>query len=175
MNDGMAFDPILILSRILRRTATHLGTSHGFIGVSDSVHHGVFIELGIGMGENYLGHLIQPHEGVTGAVLRTGHPHLITQYQQWEQKYQGILPRNQSRIGTVAGAPVVVQNAIVAVLVFLFEVEGLLNESEILEQVRQAGEHAGAVLSDLSTLNPLPPLIMLPPDTPMDLPSGAGL
>jgi hypothetical protein len=162
VNGSNTYHAGLVLAMILKRTAAQMQTQHGFVGIIDIVHNGVLVEFGIGMGEYYIGDLISPYGGMTKRVLQTKTCQLITNYQTWSGRFQDIWYPRQDEIGSVAAAPVILHNSIVAILVFILEKSDLQNEAEIFEQLRQVSDHASAVLSDLDKVAPYPPLLIMP-------------
>lgn len=149
MSDMTNYDPILVLSAILRRNASQIQTHHGFVCLVNRNGKEAVVEYGMGLGENYVGCQVHPDEGVTGYILRSGYPQVIPHYQEWNGRFRGILAKNVPMVGTVAGTPVYVDNKIVAVLVFIFEAQELHTDMDLCAWLYQVGENAGNALNAL--------------------------
>lgn len=164
MNGSNTYHAGLVLAMILKRTAAQMQIRHGFVGIIDIVQNGVFVEFGIGIGEYYIGDLISPYGGVTARVLQSKTSQLITNYQSWSGRVEDSWYPRQDAIGSIAAAPVILHNSIVAILVFISEEAEPANEAQIYEHLKQVSDHASAVLSDLDKVNPYPPLLIMPAD-----------
>lgn len=158
MSISFAYDPVLVLSGILKRNAAHLQTPHAFLAMVNPDHDTVTIEYGMGIGENYIGRQLSPSEGVTGQILATNTPHIISHYQEWQGKFRGILPKNQSHVGAVMGTPVRINGLLTAILVFILESPDLCPETDYNSWLTQVGNHATTILADLNTALPTPSL-----------------
>lgn len=151
MNHFVSYDPVLLLSAILKRNATQLETPHGFIALVNPDRDSVTVEYGLGLGENYVGHILKASEGVTGCVLMSNKPCLVTNYLEWSGQFRGILPKNQPQIGAVAGTPVFAGGQLIAILSFVFEQATFCNETEMMTWLESLSESASAMLAQMET------------------------
>ncbi len=162
MSELFSYDPVLVLSAILQRNANHVKTPHGFVGMVNAARDEVTVEYGMGVGENYIGYHITAKDGVAGHVLSTGTPKVVTHYNDWDGKFRGVLPKNTQMIGMVAGTPVRLDGALVAVLVFIFESAEPCEGQDVygwLHQVSENASHALQSLGNTTTDNPPAPMI----------------
>jgi hypothetical protein len=143
------YDPVLVLSNILRRSAAQAETPHGFVALVNPGQETATIEFGIGLGENYVGRTIHGYEGVTGYVLATQTPCVVPHYREWDNQFRGILSKNQAQIGTVAGTPILSEGKVVAILLFIFESPTLCPERNIVEWLQQVSRNAGSILVNM--------------------------
>lgn len=167
MSELFGYDPVLVLSSILKRSASQVQTPHGFVGLVNPTRDGVMIEYGIGVGENYVGQQVGAFDGMAGYLLRTEKAHLVSNYQNWDEQFRGIQPKNRPMVGTVGGAPVIIDDTLVGVLVFIFEARELDSETDILAWLQQVSENASQALSRFES--PMPSdssSEMMPPPIP---------
>jgi hypothetical protein len=151
MSGTATFDPALVLSSILRRNATVMNTTHGFVALVDPDSDCMTIEYGMGLAENYVGRQLSEQDGVAWNVYTTGSTFKVSHYGDWEGKFRGILPKNRDQIGSVAGAPAIVNGTVRAVLVFIFESEELADERTLGQLLAQVTDSASSVLGQLET------------------------
>lgn len=167
MSDYFGYDPVLVLSAILKRSASQVQTPHGFVGLVNPTRDSIIVEYGMGLGENYVGCQLRPEEGVAGYILRTGYPQVIPHYQRWDGQYRGVLPKNKPSVGMVAGTPVWVQNQVMAVLTFIFEAEEPAEGTDLCAWLYQVGENASHAMNAFGTNTPSDTSSeMMPPPIP---------
>lgn len=121
MNDADTFDPVLLLSRLVRRHAFNFATPHACVLLVNPGHDDFTIEYGMGVMEPYVGRIIQKDDGTAGYVLSTNQPQYIPNYLEWARQYKRLIPETRNRFAGVAGTPVYRDGAIWAILSFIWE------------------------------------------------------
>lgn len=121
MNDADTFDPVLLLSRLVRRHAFNFATPHACVLLVNPGHEDFTIEYGMGVMEPYVGRIIQKDDGTAGYVLSTNQPQYIPNYLEWARQYKRLIPETRDRFAGVAGTPVYRNGKIWAILSFIWE------------------------------------------------------
>lgn len=163
MHDTDTFDPVLVLSRLIRKYAFNLATSNACVLLMNSGHHSLTIEYGMGVMEPYVGRIIQSDDGVAGHVLSTNQPQFIPDYLQWAQKYKRLIADTSNRFKGVAGTPVYRDGEIWAILSFIWENVDSAKAAQVMATLVEISETATQLIARLEeNQNPTPYLPPLP-------------
>lgn len=165
MSDDDTFDPVLVLSRLLRKHAFNLYAPHACLLLINPGQANLTIEYGMGIMEPYVGRIIQNSDGVAGHVLSTNQPHFIPDYLQWAKRYNRLIPDTQTRFNAVAGTPVYRNGELWAILSFIWEDGSALQPEAMLAALTEIGNAATNLIARLADIpnNDLAPLPMPKP------------
>ncbi len=94
-------DSTLMLETILTRATALLGTTHGYIYLTEPDGQSLVISHGSGIFEAMTGHRMSVHEGLGGHVFRTGNPLAVGDYDVYPDR-SATMP---SGLGSVVGVP----------------------------------------------------------------------
>jgi hypothetical protein len=160
MSDTDSFDPVLVLSRLLRRHAAALNAPHACVLLINPHVNSLTIEYGVGVMEPYVGRIIQADDGVAGYVLSTRKAQFISDYLNWQKQYQRLIPETRERIQAVAGTPVYREGRVWAILSFIWEGGTPLDAFVIQRALEEISANASALINHLES-------VILPPDLPI--------
>jgi hypothetical protein len=160
MSDTDSFDPVLVLSRLLRRHAAAINAPHACVLLINPYVNSLTIEYGVGVMEPYVGRIIQADDGVAGYVLSTKKAQFINDYLHWQKQYQRLIPETRERFQAVAGTPVYRNGNVWAILSFIWEEEAPLDAPLMQRVLEEISTNASALINHLES-------VVLPPDLPL--------
>jgi diguanylate cyclase (GGDEF)-like protein len=102
-----------LLEMIIARATALLGTPHGFINLLDPDGSVFIIRVGTGLFSDFIGLRMQPGEGLSGAVVASGEPVAIDDYDQWSGRSPSL---PTATFGSVVGVPLLAGGRAVGVL-----------------------------------------------------------
>jgi hypothetical protein len=166
MSDDSTFDPILLLSRLLRRQAFDLAASNACVLLINPDGTSLTIEYGMGVMEPYVGRIIQSDDGVAGYVLSTNQPQLISDYRAWARHYRRLIPDTIEAFNVVAGTPVYRHGELWAILSFIWASIDPAQEATIVNRLHEISTNATALVTRLeeapTEAEPSFPIVPLP-------------
>ncbi len=157
MQDTDTFDPILVLSRLVRRYAFQFATSSACVLLMNPGESHLTIEYAMGVMEPYAGRIIQATDGVAGLVLTSHAPHFISDYLHWTNQYQRLTVDTREQIRAVAGTPVFRNGAVWAILSFVWKSPNPAPDADIMATLSEISTAATDLIARMdSTFDPLP-------------------
>ncbi len=107
-----------LLHDILNRAAALVGTTNGYIYLTDATQQNMVMRVGIGAYADLVGTSIQPGAGISGRVWQTGEPLVINDYRLWEGRLQVF---QNSILHAAVGLPLKTNDRTVGVIGLAFD------------------------------------------------------
>lgn len=119
-----------LLESILKRACDLMDTEHGVIDLVLPDDSALRQDVGSGTLAKYNGALTHKHEGVSGAVWRSGQPKVVQDYRSWDQSLPEFA---DAGFDAVMGVPLIVGESVIGVLAVSYIEQ---NRTFTIEQVR---------------------------------------
>ena len=90
-----------LLQDIVTRAGQLLGTSHGFVFLLEPGEDEIEQKVGVGVFAETIGNRLKKGEGVSGQILKSGEPIMITDYNAWEFRASSYLTLKNMAVAAV--------------------------------------------------------------------------
>jgi signal transduction histidine kinase len=136
-----------LLEALIERAGQLLGTSHGYIYLTDPTEAEIQRKMGVGMFGESIGYALKRGEGVAGEVWQTGAPLVVNDYHSWEGRPRDV--RYTVPIGAIMAVPLKSGDKTMGVLGMAYDADAkqTFGEDEV-ELLQRFGE-----LASLSLVN----------------------
>ncbi|MBC8505713.1 MAG: GAF domain-containing protein [Anaerolineales bacterium] len=129
-----------LLENIVTRAAQLMDTSAGFLDLYDPDLGELLPRVGIGALLESLNHIVEPGEGIAGAVWETGQPMIIDNYDHWKGRVDKF---STQVIRSIIGVPLLLRDKVIGVLGLAYEVSSSKTfDQESIEYMTQFAQLA---------------------------------
>ncbi|HWR42397.1 HD domain-containing phosphohydrolase [Sporomusa sp.] len=102
-----------LLETIVQKACSLSKTANAYISLLNPVTGFPEITIGCGIYEKQVGRTFRPNEGISGTVWHTGHPVLVTNYQEWPNRSNSFAA---DRIKSALGIPLLSAAGVIGVI-----------------------------------------------------------
>jgi diguanylate cyclase (GGDEF)-like protein len=106
-------DPDRLLETIVDRATALIGTPHAFVDLLEPDGASLVLRVGTGLYTEFLGLRIPSDQGIAGAIVRSGEPVTVDDYDAWPERAPDI---PKGRFGSVAAVPLTAGGRVIGIL-----------------------------------------------------------
>jgi PAS domain S-box-containing protein len=136
-----------LLEALLERAGQLLGSSHGYIYLTDETEVQIERKIGVGVFGEWIGYTLKRGEGVAGKVWDTGEPLVVNNYDSWEGRARDL--KYSVPIGAIMAVPLKSGDKTMGVLGLAYDTEARQTFGEVeVELLERFGELASLSLDN---------------------------